>query len=735
MQNLWSRVASPRSACHCVSCSSTAAPGVASRAASAASKRRLRIGNSVTALYTSIFAAATLADAQAKDKRRHEWQEKIAAVKAEVNELKNEEQRLLAAISLRRKRRLLFNGILPSRRYSSSLTRSSPRGSQGNSWNIPARSLHLYTSRGYEPGAESEIMDGIENYFDTEDEIDNAALEELVAENEDSIRDEGIAEYEFDFSQHDDLPDWLKGDPVRLHALRKLANKQLAIRFLLRPVIAHSYMGLRMRYAADSTLPKLNLAELLSELNKIRMRIRDLKTIQDTNIDDLTKDFRVRDSRAMFLENSKLDLELRGDVLRYINGTTSLQELLLRVASNLLKSTHPDRPHALRTLLLAFCKTRQNDLGDLVMKAILPNYFPLNIRLTHVILTFYRKAKNLRAFDLFLEMLTGRGYPLNMALMKKYHFEVINGVEISLPREITGTVPFFNTMITAYLRFDQPDRADAYRQVARSRGYADDFATLNAYLKFYAIRANWEKGVQTIKSGLAFLISSPELEFILVERLIVLMVHLCDSCKRYDVSEVIIAAASENGIDWMSAQRQADIKFPYDPELCRWYDAGNASTTKGEDKSICDRCHDFAHAVGEQLNDLALPEKDGSARRWHKLVGAYSQEVLSVALAGRQKESEGNTQQQLLKTFDIEEDRFYHAETTAKAHQKEIMALKDQVAQLKRMVFELAKQAPANHSDLPQSDPNDLGQLKNALRPTTPHVLESPRVNVRYVQS
>lgn len=121
MQSMWSRAAPSQSSCRCVSCLSTVASGVTSRSATAASKKKLRIGNSVTALYTSIFAAAALADAKAKTQRRHDLEEKIAAVKAEVNELVDEEHRILESLQSRRKSRGI-NRLLQDRGFGSVTT-------------------------------------------------------------------------------------------------------------------------------------------------------------------------------------------------------------------------------------------------------------------------------------------------------------------------------------------------------------------------------------------------------------------------------------------------------------------------------------------------------------------------------------------------------------------------------------------------------------------------------------
>lgn len=80
MQALWSRAAQTRSSCRCSSCLH-AATTLARRTTTAASKRRLRVGDLFTACYSTILATAAVADAKVKDDRRKEWDRLITEAK------------------------------------------------------------------------------------------------------------------------------------------------------------------------------------------------------------------------------------------------------------------------------------------------------------------------------------------------------------------------------------------------------------------------------------------------------------------------------------------------------------------------------------------------------------------------------------------------------------------------------------------------------------------------------
>ena len=76
MQVLWSRAAPTRTACRCRACFR--------RTTTAASKRRLKVGDLFTACYSTILGTAVFADAKVKEERRKEWDRVISEAKAGI---------------------------------------------------------------------------------------------------------------------------------------------------------------------------------------------------------------------------------------------------------------------------------------------------------------------------------------------------------------------------------------------------------------------------------------------------------------------------------------------------------------------------------------------------------------------------------------------------------------------------------------------------------------------------
>ncbi|KAJ5401936.1 uncharacterized protein N7487_007832 [Penicillium crustosum] len=699
MQGLWSRAVSKQSSCRCVGCLSTTANGVTSRAATS-SKRRLRIGNSVTALYGSIFAAAAIADASVKDRRRHDWDEKIAAVKAEVSELVDEEERILASLQSRRETRGL-NRLIQARGFGT-VPRFPPGIQSPPSFNR-IRAFHTERTRLNAVGVQT---------------VENQSAEE----NEHTIDEQEESEI---FIPQETLPSWVLEDDLRLKAIQKLALRQFAIRILLRPAIAHRYSGVSMNYAADFETPQVNVAQLLEELNNLRYRMNTLKTNRDATYSDITQDYAASQLGEMQRERETLDAELTNDIHIYTSQQMSLQELLLRISNNILSSRDPDRPTAFRLMIMAFGQTRQNDLVELLLRTLLPNRFFLNPSLVITIITFFRKSKNLKDFDLFLKMLGGEGYSVNLGSRGVYKHRTVNGMDLIVPSLNSSNPVIYAALIGAALRFDQPDRADAWLQAARGGGFFDSWETLFTYLRFYSLRRDWDKGVNVLKRAVTYLLSSTDHRLDSVERLLGRMVGLCDSCDRLDASDALVRAAVHSGFDPRLLSRQSDSGPFVHADPKRWSKAAKQTPKENIDRPLWQKCYDFGNTFGEFLSQIEVPAEDTFARRNAKLADQHADNALFTALGRGRTLASGQGQTPAGNTVN-----------------EDISTLKGEVAQLRELIYELRKHhisdpstKDSSHTSisdetLPPSS-ETITPLKNPQPATSPSTRNFTRTSTR----
>ena len=645
----------------------------------------------MTALYTSIFAAAALADARAKTQRRNDWEEKIAAVKAEVNELVDEEQRLLDSLESRRKSTGGLNRLLQARGLGT-VTNFSPAPRRVTP-NQPTRSFH--TERSLLSAANAQLLDS------------------ALAEETNDFRIAAEAEYD-DFAIEDEtLPGWAHDDPLRVKAIQKLALRQFAIRLLLRPIIAHRYAGVSMNYSADMDLPEINVRKLLDELNSVRHRIRALKTHKNAGYDDVIGHYTTMQPDETRKESVRLDAELNRDIQSFTRDQMSLQELLMRISSNLLASAEPDRTAAFRYILIAFSQARQNDINDLLLRALLPNGFNLSTSLIITIISFFRKSKNLKDFDMFLQMLSGHGgYSANLGTLGRYRNRKMNGLEIVCPPLDSNNPVIYCELIAAALRFDQPDRADAWLQAARSVGFFDNFTTLFYYTRFYSIRQDWEKGVNVLRRATTYMVSSTDHQSHMVERLLMLMVHLCDSCGKKEVSKVLITAAVRSGFEPPIPSAQSGIVPIVDHDFKRWTEAARSAPRENADRPLWKKCFDFVNDFGEDLNVFEA-ENEAIALDHASFLALHARDSFSTTLAGNTSDHKDAKPAAISSSASL---RSMNNPRGFKAQKDEMTALKDEVSQLRDLVFELRK----HHieSSFKEDDIHEVEQETHSSQPT-----------------
>ncbi|KAH8705132.1 hypothetical protein BGW36DRAFT_284416 [Talaromyces proteolyticus] len=664
MQGLWSRTARlPSSSCKCVACLRTAANEIASRPATTAGagRRSLRVGNALTALYSSIFAGAAIADAKAKQKRRQEWADKIAAVKEEVDELIDEERRILEVLSarnaLQNTQTRLFSAFA---RFGSSdrvkRTRESPLLSSQTHVGGETGVEGILAKRYLSTGAHSQ--NGLA-------ELRNAHIElSEVEEIEDRIVGEETVDGDFEIEEEladlDQLiqrpePDfiWEQASITRIKAIQKVAVQQLVYRLLLRPSIVHDYSGQPVNYYRDESLDRPP-SVLLSRLQTLRRRLYSLKYVQASNYDDLMQNIGIEElDAARRNAREKYDHLLKRDIKLYLQGRMQIQELLLKVADNMTSCEEPDRSSAFTMLISAFSKTHQNDLVDIVLKCLIPNLFHFSTPLIITIISHFRKTKNLKDFDQFLQMLRGEGgYSVN--LRTTWRKKTVNSIEISIPPLSTFNPVILTSLIMTALRFDQPEKAEAYLHVARSQGFVDNFDTLSSYLRFYAIRRDLKNGFSTLLRALDFLTSSTDLEEKRIARLILYMTDFCERCGQEDLSSALIHAAVRSGFDCRTAHRPADsgyLLFIYE----KWAKVQENFQVKDQEQLPPEKCAIFVALTEQKVTQLHENHHDNTREFQREYREAYSK--VDLMRRGQPKSQTREQSQTVLpSSFDTREE-------------------------------------------------------------------------------
>lgn len=619
MQGLWSRTARlPSASCKCVACLRTAANEIAARpAATANGGRGLRVGNAVTALYSSIFAGAAIADAIVKRKRLQEWNDKIAAVKEEVDELIYEERRILEVLSTRKPSHTLrsrlydtFSRSVLATTTNSFRGRPHPRlmvaGVGQTQGNLTQRFISTHTGLGNRDANFTDVSRGVDGASDVQEALGGHWEEELgddAIENDDS--DLPIKRPEPDFI-------WEQESIVRTKAIQKLAVQQLVYRLILRSSVIHDYGGEPVNYNLDESMEQSSPNVMLSRLRAIRRRLYSLKYIRAANYDDLMQNIGIEEFDEQRRElREKHDIRLNRDIEQYLQGKMHIQELLFAVADNLLSCSEPDRTSIFTALIFAFSKTHQNDLVDTLLQCLIPNMFHISTPLIITTLAHFRKTKNLKDFDQYLQMLRGEGgYTPNLRTL--WSEMTINGIRITVPPLNTYNPVIITSLVTASLRFDQPEQAAAYLQVARSQGFMENFDTLSAYLRFYSARRDIQNGLSTMLTALEFLTASTSLEERRVTRLILYMIDFCNNCNQEDLAVTLIHAAVRSGIDCHVGYRKGRF---LSSTFQKWKTAQDHYKLRDQEQPLPEKCAGFASVALPKILHLrdsyrATPPRD-----------------------------------------------------------------------------------------------------------------------------
>lgn len=510
-------------------------------------------------------------DADAKMKRRNEWDKKIGEVKEEVKVMRDEEILMLENISSRRRRRAPTTPLIRRRHYSTMPAYASPTPPKIRQDELLREDIGKDTLETHELPLSDPALD--------------------VAGQPDLDGDSSTPGYE--------TSNWVSNDPLRTRAIQRLATKQLAIRFMLRPTLAHNYSGTRMNYAPDFELPKLNTEELLDELNSIRRRINTLKYSESQEIlDPLLEDSLWSDSVKLREERQQLDDQLFS-LLRLRSREFSSPELLLRICDNLLSTQEPISPTAMSLLIQHFVWSRENDIVTIILRTLLPSRILLSTSVIMSTLNFYNRARDLHGFESFLRRLQGVGGAVNIP--KRWTTSRVGNVEVAVP-PAPGHPYVFTELICASIKFEQFEKADAWTQIMRQTGYGEDHAVLGTYLRCYAEKSDWEKGAPFLLKAVTFIMSTRSHKDGAIERLIVYMLLLCRACQKPQLLSDIIFAAIESGFQWEPAYNKSD-RIPLIQEvLISWRNAAKESTTSTtSDRTTAEKCYSFGTKIGEPI--------------------------------------------------------------------------------------------------------------------------------------
>lgn len=557
MLRLWSQVVRPQISWTCIACSSSGTGVLVRRTASATSRRRLKLVDAFTILLAPVLATAFVADAIRKDRRRIEWDRKIAEVEREVQRLHRRESYLLR--------------------------------SWGSAFN--ARQTAPYHIRSYSTNARSQVVEN-----DTNEEVDTAHWGSVDLEFEQDDDDDNVNEA-VRRGTHEPLT--LDGPmpPTTEDAgrrIERLVALKLALRMLLHLQIGASprFKDTSPDYTYEANDQAEDLNRLVDKLKIVRQSLHKLNSAVERQRGSSLPKMPQREQTA-------IDNKIRHLANDFKVGNLSVSQLVKRIGNSIASSPEPPSLKAYVPLMTTLSRARLDELAYLVMAAMDESRLTLSNHSVISIIWQYGKNRDTNRFDLFLKSVTKADAATKYT--ESWEWRTINDVQVPCPT--SNDARLLQILVYTALKCHQPHRAEAWlSQLRCSDGPARSAShVLRNFMKFYATNRDWRRGRTWLSAALDWSASLRPDAVRDLQRVVFAMLELCVACGKQEAYTCILEAAVHARVGVFAAE--ADLKFTERSKsiLAEWEKLHNAVPISAEDDSAS------AQRKAKHFCDKAIP--------------------------------------------------------------------------------------------------------------------------------
>lgn len=524
MQTVWSRSLRPQSTCRCISCTNPLPSTLSRRSTTGIFRKRLTASDAFTLLLGPVLGGAFIADTRAKDKRRREWDEKIAAVQAEVEQMRRNE---IKPYSIRRRNLRRLPAL--SRSYSST-----------------AASRFAVTDDEDSIGAVD---------CPSADEFqrpDQASADLLAARSPDSEPGHDFAEL-----QNESTLD--QATIEKCQRLQRLVAIKLALRMIL-----HIHIGKSPRYintTSDYAYDQGNLPQNVNEL------VRHLKQVSNSlkmmNSDNLRLSWRAYQALTRG-ETCSLDQDMSDLARQFRRGEINVAQLIEKFTGKLLSSSASPTVRGYVPFLSVLSRARFDELGFMVDGTMVEARLPYDRHAVFTLLWQYGKNKEAHYFDKLIKKLTTDS--ANAQFGEQWLWRNINGTLVPVPPSQDSSI--LQILIYTALKCNQPHRAEAWSTILAHKRTGNMWLShvIRNFLKYYAAQQNWQKGQVWMQTALdrAEMLAAQGIRHL--QRIAFSMLDFCVAYGERGLYRDILQAAVEGRLGVYSAdpgltltQRSTDI--------------------------------------------------------------------------------------------------------------------------------------------------------------------------------
>ena len=508
-------------------------PAIIRQTASAPTRRSLTLNDVFTLLLTPFLATALLADTSWKDKRRKDWAQRIAEIEAETEQIQLRAERTCYSLQ---SRSLRLGTAQQRRQYSVAVLNPQQEDDQDQ----PLQAI------GYE------LVNVPIGEVDYEPEWFDATSKQMKSSGADS---------EYGGEDSGSCP----ADALEMsERLRRLLAIKLALNLTiyLNTGVSSSKIRRDIRIPDMGDDFKYDLYES-QDLKGLLKRMKQLCTSVQQLKEALRNGAVPVKNEIMNTDFKQLQEKICALSERFQTGSIGMPEFISAYTYAVLKS--PVWPTSKAYLALFRGFARGSSLGspshDLAMQTLFTweqSKLPIGDHDLFVILSELARRKHVQKFDGLMRDLTMSPSCINV--VGKWTWERAGDIQVPVPKSHHPAI--LTTLIHCALRFDQPQKAEAWSEILRRSWININDTTQKTplsrlftnWMRYYEVQGNWRKGVAWLDAAQKWAISVASFDMSSLQKLTVGMLSLCFACGKVREYEEILNAAIDSGIPGLNPE-------------------------------------------------------------------------------------------------------------------------------------------------------------------------------------
>ncbi|KAJ9604403.1 hypothetical protein H2200_011237 [Cladophialophora chaetospira] len=510
MRGLWTHASRPRLRCsHHYSAGDSFTSTLVRKTTTRPPRRRPSFTEHIfTVLLTPVLAAALFVDTSWKSKQRRDWDERLAAVNDEIEQLRERERQFRSSVQLRK----IHHGLSQQRRSYASAALASVEVEDD-------KTLGEIEMPIWEDEA-SQINDG--------SVADKSELREAVSAKEFS------PEQMSNFRRYH-----------RLNAITLALRMLLHLRVGPNPFYSLTREGEPVDIAALATLEILDEANLPTDTDRLvqmlaltRKQMRSLRNQQD--LIDAAPQIQAESHRGA------LHQTIQQLTAEFDSGSVALPGLISGYGKAILQSKEAPCTSVYITLIRSLSKIGSYSLAYHAAAALKNSTLPISDAALFYMLLQIGRACDSRSFNNLLHFIANKDNPMN--LNDTWEKTRVHSLDLPIPSTLNPRL--LMALVYVSLRCEQPERAEAWLSLLREKDYGglwkDDL--FRSFLAYHSQHGNWQEGKKWLQRCVEHASSIANHSIDRLARVIYRMLDLCVRCRKLGEYTAIINAAVDSGI-------------------------------------------------------------------------------------------------------------------------------------------------------------------------------------------